>query len=61
METVSFNHLKNLAEEDRWLLGVMSFEATNTVFNITDEKNTISTSTPGQWILEGSEELVAML
>ena len=61
METVSFKHSMNLVEEDRWLLGVMTFEATNSVFNITDEKSTISTSTPGQWVLEVSEKIVAML
>ena len=47
MGTVSFKHSISLVEEDRWLLGVMTFEATNSVFNITDEKSTISTSTPG--------------
>ena len=39
----------------------MSFEATNSVFNITDESNTFSTSTPGQLILECGEEIVALL
>ena len=61
METVSFKHSINLVEEDRWLLGVMTFEAINSVINITDERSTILTSTPGQWIFEGSEEIVAML
>ena len=48
METFSFNHPLNLVEEARWLLEVMSFEATNFVFDITDENTTFSISTRGQ-------------
>ena len=35
-----------------------SFEATNSVFNITDENNSFSVSTPGQWSLTGSKGTV---
>ena len=39
METFSFNPPINLSEEGKWLLAVTSFEATNSVFNITSENN----------------------
>ena len=41
METFSFNIPINLVEEGKCLLGVTSFEATNSVFNITNENNII--------------------
>ena len=37
MKTFSCDPPINLSEEGKWLLGVTSFEATNSVFNITDE------------------------
>ena len=37
MQTFSSNPPINLIEEDKWLLGVTSFECTNSVFNITNE------------------------
>ena len=39
METSSFNPPINLAEERKRLLAVTSFEAMNSIFNITDENN----------------------
>ena len=39
----------NLSEEGQCLLGVTSFEATNSLFNITDENNSFSISIPGRW------------
>ena len=35
METSSFSPPKNLVEESKWLLAVSSFEATNSLLNIT--------------------------
>ena len=32
-----------------WFLAVTSFEATNSVFNITDENSSFSINTPGFW------------
>ena len=46
METFSFNPPMNLVEEGKWLLAVSSSEATNTVLNMTDGNNNISTATP---------------
>ena len=37
MENFSFDPPINLVEEGKWLLAVTFFEATNSVFNITDE------------------------
>ena len=39
MENFSFNPTKNLVEEGIWLFAVTYFEATNSVFNPTDENN----------------------
>ena len=39
METFSFSTPLNLVEEGKSLLAATSFEATNSVFNITDENN----------------------
>ena len=47
MQTFSFNPPINSVEEGKWLLAVSSFEATNSVFNITNENNTFSITTPG--------------
>ena len=49
MQTFPFNPPINLVEEGKWLLGVTSFECTNSVFNITDENNSFSISIPGRW------------
>ena len=48
METFSFNPPINLVE-DNWVLAVTSFEATNSVFNITNENNSFSISIPFHW------------
>ena len=58
MGTFSINPPINLVEEGKWLLGVTSFEAANSVFNISDENNNFSTSTKGHWNSEDSEELI---
>ena len=49
MQTFSFSPPTNLVEERKWLLAVLSFEATNSVFKITDENNSFSISIPGWW------------
>ena len=48
MQTFSFNPPISLVEEDKWLLAVRNFEATNSVFNITNENNSFSISIPGR-------------
>ena len=42
MEAFSFNPLINLSKEWKWLSAVTSFEATNSVFTITDKNNGFS-------------------
>ena len=49
MQTFSFDPPINLAEEEKWLLAVTSFEATNSVFNITNDNNSFSISIPSYW------------
>ena len=40
------------------MLAITSFEATNSVYNITDENNSFSIITPGHWSSQNSEEIV---
>ena len=51
-ETISFSPKINLSEEREWILAVTSLEATNSVFNITDENNRFSITAPSHWIPE---------
>ena len=58
MEIFSFNSPTNLVEEGKWLLGVTSFECTNSVFNITDENNSFSITVPGRWENKFAEKTI---
>ena len=58
MQTFSFNPPLNLVEESKWLLGVTSFECTNSVFNITDDNNSFSITIPGHWQTESTEKTI---
>ena len=58
LKTFAFNPSINLVEEGKWLLAVTSFEATNSVYNITDENNSFSIITPGHWSSQNFEEIV---
>ena len=49
METFSFSPPMNLSGERKLLPAVTYFEATNSVFNITDENNSFSIGTPDYW------------
>ena len=57
-QTFSFNPPINLLEEGRWLLGVSSFECTNSVFNITNENNSFSFIVPGHYETESAEKTI---
>ena len=48
LQTFSFKPPWTLFEGN-WLLAVSSFEATNSVFHITDENKSFSISIPGYW------------
>ena len=61
MEIFWFNPPVDLSEEGKWLLGVTSFDATNSVFNITDENNSFSVSTPGHWSFRVDTETINKL
>ena len=58
METFSFSPSKNHSEEGKWLLAVTCFGATNSVFKITDENNSFSTSKQNYWSPNGAEETI---
>ena len=61
METFSFNPPLKLVEEGKWLLAVTSFEAINSVFNITNENNSFSITTPSHWSSRGGAETIYKL
>ena len=61
MQTFSFYLPIILHEEGKWLLGVSSFECTNSVFNITNENNSFSITKPGQWIPEYAQQTIDIL
>ena len=58
MQTFSFNPPINLIEEGKWLLAVSSFECTNSVFNITNEKNSFSITIPGHWDSKSAQKTI---
>ena len=59
-QTFSFNSPINLLE-DKWLLGVSSFECTNSVFNITDDNNSFSIIIPGHYQNKSDEKIIDVL
>ena len=61
METFSFNPPIKLVVEGKWLLAVGSFECTDYVFDIANENNSFSITTPGQWNSELAEKNVEKL
>ena len=54
----SFNPPINLVEEGKWFLGVASLERTNSVFNITTEKISLSIHIPGHYKTEFGEKMI---
>ena len=46
----------NVSEESKWLLAVTFFEATNSVFKITDENNRFSITLEGHWISKSAKK-----
>ena len=61
MESFSFNPPIILVEDEKWLKAVISFGTTFSVFNITEEKNSFSISTPGLWSSRGGAETIYKL
>ena len=60
-QTFSFNPPINLVEEGKWLLGVSSFEVTNSIFNITNENYSFSNTMSGHWIRENAQQTIDKL
>ena len=58
MQTFSFSPPKKFAEEGKWLLAVTSFEATNSVSNISNENNRFSITIAGHWNTVSPEKLL---
>ena len=61
METFSFNPPIDLSEEGNCLLAVTTFEATNSVFDMTNENETFSITTPGNRITKGAGSTIGTL
>ena len=47
-----------MIEQDKWLLGVASFECTNSVFNITNDNNSFAIITQGNWDSKSAEKTI---
>ena len=60
-KTFSFSSPLNLSEKGKCLLAVTSFEPTNPVFEINDENNSFSDTTPGYWSSRGGAEIINKL
>ena len=58
MLNFSFNPPINLLEEEKWLLGVTSFECTISFFNITNENNSFSIIIPGHYQSKSDERTI---
>ena len=61
MENFSLNPPTNLVEGGKWLLGVTSFERTNSVFSITNKNNSFLISTTVFWSPRGGGETIHKL
>ena len=58
MQTFSFNPPINLVEEGKRLLGVTSFERTNSVFTKTIGNNSFSINIPSHWNAISAEKTI---
>ena len=58
MQFFSFSPPINLVEEGKRLLGVTSFECTNSVFIITEENNSFAITIPGHWENKTAEKTI---
>ena len=56
-ETFSFIFPKNLSEEEKLILALTAFEATISVFILTDENISFSVSSPRYWTPKVGEEI----
>ena len=58
MEIFPYSSPINLSEEEKWVLAVTSFEATNSVFIKTNENKSFSITTPAHWSSIGGAETI---
>ena len=58
MQTFSFDTPINFSEGGKWMIAVISFEATNSVFDLTDENNSFSFSIRGHWNSKSAEKTI---
>ena len=53
MKTFSFNPPINPSGKSKWVTAATSFEASNSLFNITNENKSFSITAPGYWTSGG--------
>ena len=58
MQIFPFNLPITSFDEGKWLLAVSSFEAANSVFNITNKNNSFSINIAGHWESVSSEKAI---
>ena len=58
MQTFSFNPRINLVEEGKWVMAVILFDCTNSVYNITNKNNSFSIIVPGHYKTEFAEKVI---
>ena len=61
VQTFSFSPPISLVEEGKWLIAVTFFEAKNSVFNRTDQNNSLSNTIPGLWDPKSAEKSIDQL
>ena len=61
MQTFSFSPPIDFTEEGKWLLAVTSYEATNSVFKITNKNKSFSIARSGNWSSTGVAEVFSKL
>ena len=61
MDTFSYSPPMHLTEKWKWLLAVLGFEASNSVFKTTDENKSFSALTPNHWSFKDVEQTINKL
>ena len=61
LEIFPFNPPINLSGGGKWFLTATSSEATHSAFNITDENNSFSGTTAGNWNSKSTEKTIDKL
>ena len=58
LQTFSFSPSIALVNEGKWLLAVTYFQSMNSIFNKTNENNSLSITMPGHWNFKSAEKTI---